>query len=150
MAWLDICVLTLRPLPFQRGSILKPHYARIGIFCYWAPPIAVECSSLEHHFHQYKSRFETPLWMVDHVYLLKGWRIWNRQRQWQKPTKHVNWQGRVISQDFTQIWVCIVVFIVTSEMNDSITKTIKKNEWQCSFAEILPAFSKHLNVDLIE
>ena len=39
------------------------------------------------------------------VYLLTSWGIWNRQRQWQKPKKHVDWQGRVIPQDFTQIWL---------------------------------------------
>ena len=27
-------------------SSLKPHYARIGIFCYRAPPKVAECSSL--------------------------------------------------------------------------------------------------------
>ena len=31
--------------------ILKPHYARIVIFCYW-----VECSSLLHHCRKYKLR----------------------------------------------------------------------------------------------
>ena len=32
------------------------------------------------------------------------------------------WQGRVMSQDFTQTSLCIVLFIGTSEMNANITK----------------------------
>ena len=47
--------------------------------------------------------------------------------QRQKPKKHVYCQGRVILQDFTQILLCIDLFIVTSEMNANITKRITNN-----------------------
>ena len=60
--------------------------------------------------------------------LVTCWRIWNRQRQRQKSKKHVDWQGRVILQDFTQIWDSFS-FIVTSEMNANITSWITKKEW---------------------
>ena len=76
--------------------------------------------SLLHHCRKYKLCFETPLMSSVHMYLLTSWRIWNRQRQRLYIYIYIY---------ITQYRLCIVLCIVTSEVDSSLTKEKqKKNE----------------------
>ena len=69
----------------------------------------------------------------------------------------VDWQGGVALQDFTQIWLCIVLFIVTLEMNAKHNqKNNKKGMTNLQFCwntacifSLYILFSKHLNADYV-